>query len=429
MNLALAVCILVFILIFVLRMPISLGMIAAGGAYLIVKGADLSMVSNQVINALYTNFVIIAVPLFIFTANIMNSGKVSNLIFNFAKSLIGRVRGALGYVNVVDSIVFSGMTGSAIACAAALSKIEIKAMSESGFDPEFACAVSSTSAILGTIYPPSIPLILYAMLSSTSVGALFLGGVIPATILAIALMVYVGIVSNKRKYPRGERLRLKVFLRQTLVSIPALLTPVVLLAGIYTGVMTPTEAGAAAGFYAILITVIAYRAMGPKDLLKAAVNSLRDIGAISLIVGAAAIISYIFAREQIAVTVGNWIISITSSKWSFLLMTNIALLIIGLAIDTSIILLIFVPILLPVATALGVDLIHFGVVVVFNCMIGLCTPPFGILLFITSSVSGTPLKKVIREIWLPVFAMIIVLFILTYIPITVTFFPKLAGLM
>ena len=429
MNLPLIVCILIFFLIFMFRMPIAIGMIAAGGAYLLVKGGDLSLVINQVIGNLYTNFVIIAVPLFIFTANVMNSGKVSNLIFNFAKSIIGRVRGALGYVNVVDSRVYSGTTGSAIACCAALAKIEIKAMSDSGFDPEFACAVSATSAILGTIYPPSIPLIIYAMLSSTSVGALFLGGVIPATLLAIALMVYVGIVSNKRNYPMGERLRIKVFLRQAWISIPALLTPVVLLAGIYTGIMTPTEAGAVAGFYAILITVFAYRTMGPKELLKVAIASLKDIGAISLMIGAAGVISYVFAREQIAVTVAHLITSVVSSKWSFLLLTNITLLIIGLAVDTSTIQLIIVPILLPVASALGVDLIHFGVVVVFNLMIGLCTPPFGMLLFITSGVSGTPLKKVIKEIWGPVVAMIIVLFIMTYVPETVIFFPKLLGLM
>jgi len=429
MSLALAVCLFIFVLIFILRMPIAIGMLAAGGAYLLVRGLDLSLVANQVIGTLYTSFVIIAVPLFIFTANIMNSGKVSALIFNFARSLIGRVRGALGYVNVVDSIVFAGMTGSAIATAAALGKIEIKAMKDSGYDPEFACAISSTSAILGTIYPPSIPLIIFAMLSNTSVGALFMGGVIPATILAIALMIYISIVAKKRNYPRGERLKLKVFINQTLVSIPALLTPVVLLVGIYAGVMTPTEAGAVAGFYAILISVIAYRAMGPKDLLKAAVNSLKDIGAISIMIGAAGIISFVFAREQVAIQIANWIISITSEPWSFLLLTNIVLLIIGLAIDTSVIQLIVVPILLPVATALDICLIHFGVVVVFNLMIGLCTPPFGMLLFITSSVSGTPLKKVINEIWWPVAAMLVVLLILTYIPATVTFFPTLLGLM
>ena len=429
MNLALMICLLIFVLIFILRIPIAPGLIAAGTAYLLVKGADLSLVTNQIISTLYTNYVIVAVPLFIFTANVMNTGKVSDLIFNFAKSLIGRVRGALGYVNVLDSVVFTGMTGSSIACAAALGKIEIRAMTDAGFEPEFACAVSATSAILGTIYPPSIPFIIYAMLSNTSVGALFMGGMIPGTILAIALMIYVGIVSNKRNYPRGERLKLKVFLTQTKRSIPALLTPVILLVGIYTGVMTPTEAGAIAGFYAILITVIAYRALGFRDLLKVLADSLKDIGAISLMIGAASIISYIFAREQIAQNLGGWIASVTTTKWSFLMLTNVVLLILGLCLDTSIIQLIFIPILLPVAKALGVDLIHFGVVVTFNCMIGLCTPPYGILLFIVSSVSGTPLKKVIKEIKWPIIALIIVLLILTYIPETVIFFPRLLGLM
>ena len=429
MNIALIACLAVFILIFLLRMPIAIGMIAAGATYFLVRGGDLGIVANSVISALFTNYVIIAIPLFIFTANVMNSGKVSNLIFNFAKSFFGRSRGALGYVNVMDSVIFAGMTGSAIATAAALGKIEIKAMKEAGFEPEFACAVSSTSAVLGTIYPPSIPFIIFAMLSGTSVGALFIGGVVPATILAIALMIYVGIISKIRNYPRGEKVVFKVFLQQTLRSIPALLTPVVILVGIYAGVMTPTEAGAVAGFYAILITFIAYRAMGFKDLLKVAANSIRDIGAISIMIGAAAVISFVFAREQIAVNLANWIISITSERWSFLLLTNIVLLVVGLAVDTSVIQLIIVPILLPVATALDINLIHFGVVVCFNLMIGLCTPPFGMLLFITSSVSETPLKKVIREIWWPVIAMIIVLLILTYVPITVTFFPTLLGLM
>jgi len=410
-------------------MPIAPGLLAAGATYLLIKGADLSMVANQVISTLYTNYVIIAVPLFIFTANVMNRGKVSDLIFKFAKSLIGRVRGALGYVNVLDSVVFTGMTGSSIACAAALGKIEIKAMTEAGFEPEFACAVSASSAILGTIFPPSIPMIIYAMLSNTSVGALFMGGMVPGVILTIALMIYVGIISNKRNYPRGERLRFDVFVSQTIKSIPALLTPVILLVGIYTGVMTPTEAGAVAGFYAILITVIAYRAIGFKELFKIIADSLKDIGSISLMIGAASIISYIFAKEQIAVNLGKWIIGMTTTKWSFLLLTNVVLLILGLCLDTSIIQLIFIPILLPVATALGVDLIHFGVVVTFNCMIGLCTPPFGMLLFIVSGVSGTPLTKILKEIKYPIVALLIVLMILTYIPETVIFFPKLFGLM
>jgi tripartite ATP-independent transporter DctM subunit len=217
-------------------------------------------------------------------------------------------------------------------------------------------------------------------------------------------------------------------LLSTLKSLPALLTPVILLVGIYTGVMTPTEAGAIAGFYALLISVIAYRALGLRDLIKVIVDSVKDIGATSIMIGAAAVISYIVAREQIASNLGAWIISISSNKYFFLFLTNVVILILGMFIDTSTIQLIFVPILIPVAKILGIDLVHFGVVVTFNMMVGLCTPPFGMLLFITSGISGTPLKDIVREIMPQVVVMILVLFILTYVPQTVTFLPELFGL-
>ena len=429
MNLALTVSLLVFVLIFILRMPIALGMIASAAAYLLVRGADLSLVINQIINTYYTNYVIIAVPLFIFTANVMNTGKVTDMIFKFANSLFGRFRGALGHVNVVASLIFAGMTGSAIADAAGLGKIEIAAMNEAKYEPPFSCTITAASAVLGPIFPPSIPFVIYAMLSGTSVGALFLGGMVPAILLAIALMVYVGIVSVQRNYPKGEKVLFKVFIITTLKSIPALLTPVILLMGIYTGVMTPTEAGAIAGLYAILISVFAYRALGLKDFFNLVRGTVKDVGATSIMIGAASIISYIVAREQIASNLGNWIISISSSKYFFLILTNVVILLLGCFIDTSTIQLIFVPILIPVAKILGIDLVHFGVVVTFNMMIGLCTPPFGMLLFITSGISGTPLKGIIKEIIWPVIAMLIVLVILTYAPQTVIFIPKYFGLM
>jgi tripartite ATP-independent transporter DctM subunit len=425
---ALLVCLLIFILIFVLRIPIALGMIAASAAYFLVKGGDTSLVINQIINTYYTNYVIIAVPLFIFTANVMNSGKVTDMIYGFAHALCGRMQGALGHVNVLGSLIFAGMTGSAIADAAGLGKIEIEAMTDAGYEPAFACSLTSSSATLGPTFPPSIPLVIYAMLSGTSVGALFLGGMIPAVALALALMIYVAIIAKKRNYPRGEKIRIREFLVSTLKSLPALLTPVILLVGIYTGVMTPTEAGAIAGFYATLISVIAYRALGFRDFIKVIVGSIRDIGATSIMIGAAAVISYIVAREQIANNLGAWIIGISSNKYFFLFLTNVVILILGMFIDTSTIQLIFVPILIPVAKILGIDLVHFGVVVTFNMMVGLCTPPFGMLLFITSGISGTPLKDIVREIIPQVVVMIIVLFILTYIPQTVTFLPKLFGL-
>ena len=428
MSFPLFITLFVFILIFILRMPIALGMLASAACYLLVKGADLSLVVNQVMNTYYTNYVIIAVPLFIFTANVMNSGKVTEMIYDFALGLVGRMRGALGQVNILGSLIFSGMTGSAIADAAGLGKIEIEAMTKSGFEPEFACAITAASATIGPIFPPSIPLVIYAMLSSTSVGALFMGGMVPGVLLAIALMIYVAIVSKKRNYPRGEKIVLKTFISATVKAIPALLTPVILLVGIYTGVMTPTEAGAIAGLYAIIISVFAYRALCFKDLLNVFKDSIRDVGATSIMIGAATIISYIVAREQLAANIGNWILGITSSKWTFMLLVNIVILILGMFMDTSTIQLVFVPIMIPVANALGIDMIHFGLVVTFNMMVGLSTPPFGMLLFITSGISGTPLKGVMKEILWPIVVMLIVLVLITYIPEITLFLPRAAGL-
>jgi tripartite ATP-independent transporter DctM subunit len=416
-------------LIFILRIPIALGMISAAAAYFLIKGGDLSLVVNQIINTYYTNYVIIAVPLFIFTANVMNSGKVTDMIYSFAHALCGRMRGALGHVNILGSLIFAGMTGSAIADAAGLGKIEIEAMTDAGYEPAFSCSLTASSATLGPTFPPSIPLVIYAMLSGASVGALFLGGMIPAIVLSLALMIYVSIVAKKRKYPRGEKVPLQQFMAATLKSLPALLTPVILLVGIYTGVMTPTEAGAVAGFYSIIISEFAYRALGFRDFRKLVVDSIKDIGATSIMIGAAAVISYIVAREQIAANLGAWIISISNNKYFFLFLTNVVILVLGMFIDTSTIQLVFVPILIPVAKALGIDLIHFGVVVTFNMMVGLCTPPFGMLLFITSGISGTPLKDIVKEIMPQLVVMLIVLFILTYLPQTVTYLPKLFGLM
>jgi len=427
MSPALLAALVVFVLVFILRMPIALGMISSAVAYFLVKGGDLSLVINQVVNTYYTNYVIIAVPLFIFTANVMNSGKVTDMIFKFANAVCGRMRGALAHVNILASLIFSGMTGSAIADAAGLGKIEIAAMRDAGFDDETSCAITAASATIGPIFPPSIPLVIYAMLSGTSVGALFMGGMIPAVLLAIALMIYVIVISRLRNYPRGEKFGLGAFLAMTLKALPALLTPVLLLLGIYTGVMTPTEAGAVAGLYAILVSVLAYRAMGLADFWKLVRDTVQDVGSTSIMIGAAAIISYIVAREQVANQLGAWILSISADRNFFLLMVNVVILVLGMFIDTSTIQLVFVPIMLPVARALGIDLVHFGLVVTFNMMIGLSTPPFGMLLFITSAISGTSLKGIMREILWPIAAMIAVLAAITYFPDTVLFLPRLAG--
>lgn len=423
------VTLIIFVLIFLLRMPISLGMIAAGAYYFMVSGTDLGSVANHVMNTYYSNYVIIAVPLFIFTANVMNSGKVTEMVFKFATGLANGRRGALGHVNVIASLIFSGMTGSAIADASGLGKMEIESMKEAGYDDEFSCAITAASATVGPIFPPSIPLVMYAMLSGASVGALFLAGMVPAFLICIGLMIYVSIVSHMRNYPREEKIPLRAFLRFSIQALPALLTPVILLMGIYTGVMTPTEAGAVAAIYAIIVSYLAYKSMSLSELLKIVKDTIRDTGSVSLMVGAAAVISYIVAREQIAVELGNFVMSLTDNKYVFLMLVNIIILILGMFIDTSTIQLVFVPIMIPVAVAYGINLVHFGIVVTLNMMIGLSTPPFGMLLFITAGISNTSLKGVMREIKWPIIAMLLVLLLITFVPEIVLYMPKRFNLM
>ena len=414
----------VFVLIFVLRMPIPHGLMCACMFYFIVAGEPIKMVGQQTIKTFYTNYTIIAVPLFIFAANVMNSGKVTEKIYDFALGLVGRFKGGLGHVNILGSLIFAGMTGSAIADASGLGKMEIEAMNKEGYDPGFSCAMTASSAVLGPTFPPSIPMVIYAMYSGCSVGALFLGGMIPAILLTVGLMCYVAVVSHKRNYPTSERMGFRKFLRSTLSAIPALLTPVVLLAGIYSGVMTPTEAGAVAGFYALLVSVLIYRMLGWRELKQILTDTVKGVGTCSLMIGAAACINYIAAREQVSAMIAKLITGMTTNPYTFLFIVNVAILILGMFIDTSVIQSVFVPLMIPIATALGVDLLHFGMVCIFNMMIGLCTPPFGMLLFITSGISGTPLKDVVRETIRPLLVMLVVLAVITYVPDVVLFLPR-----
>lgn len=425
LSTALMVFLLIFVLIFILRMPIPMGMMTACVFYFLVTGESPKMVAQQTLKTFYTNYTIIAVPLFIFAANVMNSGKVTEKVFGFAMGFVGRFKGGLGHVNVLASLVFSGMTGSAIADASGLGKMEIDAMRAEGYDDGFSCAITAASATIGPIFPPSIPMVIYSMLSGASVGALFMGGMVPGVLLALALMVYIMVIAHKRNYPISEKVHLREFIKYTFNAIPAILTPVILLVGIYTGIMTPTEAGAVAGLYALIVAVFGYRVLKWEGFKQVLIDTVKATGTTSIMIGAATTISYIVAKEQVATAVATWITGLTDNKYIFLLIVNVAILILGMFIDTSVIQVVFIPILLPIAKAFGIDLVHFGLVVIFNMMIGLSTPPFGMLLFITSGISGTPLKDVIKEIWWPIITMLLVLIVITYIPDVVLFLPRM----
>lgn len=426
MNIPLIVFLACFALTFVIRIPIALGMIMSSIFYCLLApgpATGMQMAARQFLSSLNVKFILIAVPLFVFAAKVMNTGAVTEKIFRFANNLVGRWRGGMGHVNVVASIIFSGMTGSAVADASGLGIMEIEAMRKHGYDDSFSCAITAASATIGPIFPPSIPMIFYAMLSGASIGKLFIGGMIPGILIGLALMAYIAFIAQKRNYPRGERYTFKQFVKNTIIAFPALMTPVILLGGIYTGVVTPTEAGALAGIYALLISVLIYRSLGIKQLLDVIIDTAKTTGVLTVIVGAAFSFSYIVALEHIPGLFSNLLLSITSNKYVLLLVINILFIILGMFIDTMAITLVFIPMVLPLVKMLGIDLVHFGVVIVLNMMIGLSTPPFGMLLFIVSGISGTPLKSIIKEIFPMLLVLIGVLFLITYIPGIVLFLP------
>lgn len=431
MSLAFFVFIAVFVVTFCIRMPIAIGMMAASVFYFMLEpgpATTVEMVTTQFVSQLHVKFVMIAIPLFIFAARVMNEGGVTDLIFNWSLTLVGRLKGGMGHVNVVSSLIFSGMSGAATADAAGLGLMEIRAMQKRGYDDGFACAITSASATIGPIFPPSIPMILYATLSGASVGSLFLGGIIPGVLLAAFLMAYVMFVAHRRNYPK-EVISVTAYqwIMMTLRAVPALVTPVILLAGIYGGVFTPTEGGAIAAGWATFVGLVIYRTMGLRRLWVVLVESAEMTAIIAVKIGAAFAFSFIISYEQVSQHLTMLLLDFSTSKLILLLLVNVTFLVLGMMIDTMVLLIVFVPMVIPIANTFGIDLVHFGVVLVLNMMIGLSTPPVGGLLFITSAVSGVPLHNIIKEIIPIIGVMIVVLVLVTLIPEIVLFIPEMSG--
>jgi tripartite ATP-independent transporter DctM subunit len=410
---------------FAIRMPIGLGMLAGSIAYYLAKGLSMGSLLNTVCYGLTNAYILIAIPLFVFTANVMNSSEVTDKIFDFARSLIGRRHGATGYVNIVASLIFAGMTGSAVADASGLGTLEISQMKKEGYDMPFSCAITASTAVIGPIFPPSIPFVIYAMISGASVGKLFMGGMVPAIILCIVMGVYVYFVSKKRGYPIGAKVSFRYFVSSTFKAVPALLTPVILLLGIYTGFMTPTEAGAVAAAYTLIIAFIVYRTLNLKALGTILLNTLRTTGAIFLVIAGAYGFSFIVTSEQVSKIIVSAMSGVVHSPWVFLLAANVLFLILGALVDVNVSELVFIPIILPLVKYFNIDLVHFGVLICLNMMIGLLTPPFGMLLFVTAGIGKVSMKDLIREVLPLIGVLLVALAIITYIPNTVMFLTHL----
>jgi tripartite ATP-independent transporter DctM subunit len=388
----------------------------------------LGLVAEQVSNGLYNSYVLLAVPLFVFAANIMNAGTVSERIFDFCRILVGRMRGGLAQVDILVSVIFSGMSGSAIADAAGPGLVTIKQMlKKPEYTPGFAGAVVVASATLGPIIPPSIPMVIYALVSGASVGALFLGGVIPGVCMTLLMMTVVHFIARKRNMPREEPIPLKEWPTIVFRGALPLSMPIVLLGGIYSGAFTPTEAAAVAALHALVLAAFVFRALSWRAFWGVVLESTRSSAVITIILAGSFILNYAFTAEGIPQAMAAWVDNLQLSRLQFLFMVNALFLVLGCFLDVSVLLLVFVPMLLPAAKLLGVDLVHFGVLVVLNMMIGLIHPPFGMLLFVTKALTGIPIGDMMREGW-PFLVMLLGLLVaITLFPQIVLWLPHTMG--
>lgn len=411
-----------FVLLLVIGVPISISIGASAVLGCLSLGYPLVVIGQKMVSGI-DSFLLIAVPLFILAGNLMNAGKITEKIFDTAKELVGWIPGGLGHANVVASIIFAGMSGSAVADAGGLGAIEMEAMKKNAYDEDFAGAVTAASSVIGPIFPPSIPLIIYGSVASVSVDQLFMGGVVPGLLMGVLLMVMVLYFAIVRRYERHP-FRLRALIRQFLGSIPALITPVIILCGFVVGWFTPTEASSIAVIYSLLIALFLYRTLDWKSFKKCLKDSAISSANTLFIIGTSTLFTYVMAMEGISRQFADVILGISSNPNVVLLVINVLLLVLGMVMEPGAILTLMLPVLLPIANGLGLDLVHFGVMVVLNLMIGQVTPPFGVCLFVISDVNKLKLERLYRSILPFLVPLILTLILVTYIPGIVTALPN-----
>jgi C4-dicarboxylate transporter DctM subunit len=418
----------VIVALSLLGLPVGHAMIAGSILYLYAKGLDMGTAAEQLLNGMYTSYLLLAIPLFILAAEFMNSGSIMDRLLRFCNALVGRFHGGLAQVNVLQSVVFASMSGSALADAAGSGKIMQSLMTRDGRYPaSFAAALTAVSSVIGPIIPPSIPLVIYALVSDTSIGYLFLGGLIPGVLLGAAQMGLIAAVARKRNFPVEVAVPLREWPRVTWEAFPALMMPVILLGLLYSGVTTPTEAAAAAAAYALLVSALLYRSVSWADIYRSLDRSARITISIGMLIAGALVFNYVVTAENIPRALAAFLKGYELSPLGFLLAVNLLLLLLGCFLEGTTILLVIVPVLLPTAQALGIDPVHFGVVAVVNIMIGLVTPPYGLLLFMMMKIAGVPLRSLVREVLPFLWVMFGALALLTLVPEIVLFLPRLLG--
>jgi C4-dicarboxylate transporter DctM subunit len=412
----------------VLGVPVGQAMIGGSILYLWLKGMDMGSAAEQLLNSTYSSYLLLAIPLFILAASFMSTGSVLDRLLRFCNAIVGRFPGGLAQVNVLQSIVFASMSGSALADAAGSGKLMQAMMTREGkYTPAFAGALTAVSAVIGPILPPSIPLVLYALISGTSIGYLFLAGVLPGLLLAAVQMALIYVQAKRHQFPLEPAVPMRELPRITREALPALMLPIILLGCLYSGITTPTEAAGLAAAYALLVSTVLYRSLGWREVADSLLSSARTSISIGMLIAGALVFNYVITSENIPASLSGVLRTLDMSPLAFLLAVNLLLLVLGAFLEGSTIILVILPVLLPTAVALGIDPVHFGVVAVLNIMIGLITPPYGLLLFMMTKIANVSLYELVREVVPFLVVMIGALVVITLWPDFVLFVPRLAG--
>jgi tripartite ATP-independent transporter DctM subunit len=418
------VIIVAFLALFIIGFPVVYAILLPGIVYILIEGFPLGLLAQRITYAL-DSFPLVAVPIFIFVGNLMNLSGVTDRIFRFADTLVGRAPGGLAQVNIFSSLIFSGMSGAALADVGGLGKIEIEAMKKRGFTAPFSAAVTAASAVVGPIFPPSIPLIVYGSVTSVSIVQLLLAGIVPALICVVLLMATAAMLSLRHSMPRAERWpTLREVWVSLLPALPAILAPVLMISGMLLGIFTPTEAAAVTAVYVILISALIYKELTWSHLWHSTLATVRSTSAILIIVAAAALFGWILAVEQVPQDFAKIILTWSKDPLMLLLIANLIFFIAGMFLDSTTATLLVVPVIAPPMVLAGVDPVHLGIVAIFNLMIGLLTPPMGLSLFLVCSIAEISLRDLLKALapfYIPLLA---TLGVITFAPDLVLWLPS-----
>ncbi|MGD9135372.1 MAG: TRAP transporter large permease [Desulfobacterales bacterium] len=421
----LAILLITVFVLLIIGAPVTVALGVGSLIFILMEGTPSVVVLHRMVSGV-DSFPLIAVPFFILAGHLMNSAGITTRIFGFAKALVGWMHGGLGHVNIGASIIFAGMSGAAVADAGGLGTIEIKAMRDAGYDDDFSVGITAASSTIGPIIPPSLPLVIYGVMASASIGELFAAGFIPGLLMGVALMIMVALYSRKRRYPRDARFSLKRLWISFKQAFLPLQTPTIIIGGILSGIFTPTESAIAAVVYALILGLLVYRSLTWRHILRVSMDTIETSAAILMIVASATIFAWILIDQQVAVILGDALLGFSQNKIVILIIIMMVVLLIGCFMETIAAITILVPVLLPIAEKVGIDPVHLGIVVILNLMLGLLTPPVGMVLYVLSKVSGVKFEQCVIATAPFIVPLLIVLAMITFFPEVAMWLPNVA---